>query len=112
MGLAAVGLAEWPALDRWGGTCAGGRHLTTGPADPVLAEDRSGGRKAIYRGSSWQSSGQYLENVGPLCKGFPFKTPLQCGDTLSQSNDLLLVATGGLLFMFDFLNPAKTAKKA
>lgn len=32
--------------------------------------------------------------------------------TVSQSNDLLLVASGGLLFMFDFLNPSKAAKKA
>lgn len=42
------------------------------------------------------------------------KTLLQStvGGTLSQSNDLLLVASGGLLFMFDFLNPSKAAKTA
>lgn len=52
---------------------------------------------------------QMFRERGPPRQRLPFQHHF-C--TLSQSNDLPPVATRGLLFMFDFLNPAKAATKA
>lgn len=97
-------------------TLPGPRHSSLGPLSGrhLWLSLWPGERKAVYRASSWQSVGTHLENSGPLCTGSLSKTLLQntVGGTLSQSNDLLLVAGGGLLFMFDFLNPSEAAKKA
>lgn len=82
-------------------------HFTLSLEGRIQVYDQEGGRWSVEvpLAEHWQT----LSQRGSTLQRLPFQNHFR---SCSQSNDLLLVATRGLLFMFDFLNPAKAVKKA